>query len=63
MRRELLESLHHFTQTGGRKIDAWTAQHRTVLVAFNAPDDDPRAFFNANTLDELRQLEQTPHRP
>jgi len=62
MRRELLESLHHFTQAGGRKIDAWTAQHRTILVAFDTPEDDPRAFFNANTLDELRQLEQTPPR-
>jgi molybdenum cofactor guanylyltransferase len=58
LRRDLMESLHHFTQAGGRKIDAWTARHRTVQVPFNAPQDDPRAFFNANTLDELRQLEQ-----
>ncbi|MEY4652667.1 MAG: putative molybdopterin-guanine dinucleotide biosynthesis protein [Pseudomonadota bacterium] len=58
LRRELMESLHQFTQGGGRKIDAWTAKHRTALVDFNAPGDDPRAFFNANTLDELRQLEQ-----
>ncbi|MFY8102723.1 MAG: molybdenum cofactor guanylyltransferase MobA [Ramlibacter sp.] len=58
LRRELMESLHRFTLGGGRKIDAWTAQHRTALVDFNAPGDDPRAFFNANTLDELRQLEQ-----
>ena len=57
LRRELMESLHLFTQGGGRKIDAWTGQHRTVYVNFNAPGDDPRAFFNANTLDELRQLE------
>jgi molybdopterin-guanine dinucleotide biosynthesis protein A len=57
LRRELMESLHLFTQGGGRKIDAWTGQHRTVHVHFNAPGDDPRAFFNANTLDELRQLE------
>ncbi len=57
LRRELMESLHRFTQGGGRKIDAWTGQHRTVPVDFNAPGDDPRAFFNANTLDELRQLE------
>jgi molybdopterin-guanine dinucleotide biosynthesis protein A len=57
LRRELMESLHLFTQGGGRKIDAWTGQHRTVHGHFNAPGDDPRAFFNANTLDELRQLE------
>jgi molybdenum cofactor guanylyltransferase len=58
LRRELLESLVRFTHGGGRKIDAWTAQHRTVQVAFDRPGDDPRAFFNANTLGELRELEQ-----
>jgi len=26
-------------------------------VAFDAPDDNPQAFFNANTLAELHQLE------
>ena len=57
LRRELLESLVRFTHGGGRKIDAWTAQHRTVLVPFDRPEDS-RAFFNANTLGELRQLEQ-----
>ena len=58
LRRELLESLVRFTQEGGRKIDAWTEQHKNVLVPFDAPDDDQRAFFNANTLAELHQLEQ-----
>lgn len=57
IRRDLLESLVRFTGGGGRKIDAWTAQHRTVTVPFDQPGDDPRAFFNANTLAELRQLE------
>ena len=58
LRRELLESLVHFTQGGGRKIDAWTAQQRTVVVPFDRPGDDARAFFNANTLGELRELER-----
>jgi molybdopterin-guanine dinucleotide biosynthesis protein A len=58
LRRELLESLVGFTHGGGRKIDAWTAQHRTVVVPFDRPGDDPRAFFNANTLAELRELER-----
>lgn len=53
----LLESLTLFTQGGGRKIDAWTAQHKTVLVPFDQPHDDPRAFANANSLAELRALE------
>jgi molybdopterin-guanine dinucleotide biosynthesis protein A len=58
LRHDLLESLVRFTHGGGRKIDAWTAQHRTVIVNFNEAGDDPKAFFNANTLAELRQLER-----
>ncbi len=57
MRVELLASLALFTQQGGRKIDAWTAQHRTVLVPFNAHGDKPHAFFNANTAAQLQSLE------
>jgi molybdopterin-guanine dinucleotide biosynthesis protein A len=57
MRSGLLESVVRFTHGGGRKIDAWTAQHNTVLVPFDQPGDDPKAFFNANTLAELHQLE------
>jgi molybdopterin-guanine dinucleotide biosynthesis protein A len=59
MKRELMESLVRFTHEGGRKIDAWTAQHRTVLVPFDHPGDDASAFFNANTLAELHKLEQS----
>ncbi|MDP2418313.1 MAG: molybdenum cofactor guanylyltransferase MobA [Hydrogenophaga sp.] len=57
MRVELLESLVAFTQAGGRKIDRWTDQHKTVLVPFNLPSDDARAFCNTNTLAELHALE------
>jgi molybdopterin-guanine dinucleotide biosynthesis protein A len=53
MQTQLLESLVAYTQGGGRKIDAWTAQHRVVEVPF----DDARAFFNANTLADLQQLQ------
>jgi molybdenum cofactor guanylyltransferase len=60
LKRELMESLVRFTQAGGRKIDAWTGQHQTVLVPFDRKDDDPSAFFNANTLAELHRLEQSP---
>ncbi len=59
LRSELLESLVRFTQSGGRKTDAWTALHQTVLVPFDLPGDDARAFCNANTLAELQQLEGT----
>lgn len=54
---ELLESLVRFTHGGGRKIDAWTAQHKTVLVPFDKAGDDPLAFANANTMPELIALE------
>jgi molybdopterin-guanine dinucleotide biosynthesis protein A len=59
MRVSLLESLVKFMQSGGRKIDAWTAQHKTVWVPFDTADVDPRAFFNANSLEELHRLEQS----
>ena len=57
MKKTLLDSLTRFLEEGGRKIDAWTSLHRVVSVAFDASGDDPRAFVNANTLDELRALE------
>jgi molybdopterin-guanine dinucleotide biosynthesis protein A len=57
MRTSLLESLVKFTHSGGRKIDAWTAQHACVNVRFDRPGDDPLAFANVNTLSELQQLE------
>ncbi len=57
MHTGVLESLMRFTQGGGRKIDTWTAQHRVVSVPFNEPGDNARAFYNANTLAELHQLE------
>lgn len=54
MKASLMASLVQFTQSGQRKIDRWTAQHRCVEVLF----DDAHAFFNANTLDELQQLQR-----
>lgn len=53
-RSALSESLIAFLHAGGRKIDAWFAQHRSVGVRF----PDPRAFFNANTAAELAQLQR-----
>ena len=56
MRASLLESLVRFTQGGGRKIDRWT----TSVGAVEVPFDDPAAFFNANTPDELQRLQPPP---
>jgi molybdenum cofactor guanylyltransferase len=53
LQASLLESLVAFLQAGERKIDRWTARHRLSVVEF----DDPAAFFNANTLAELQQLQ------
>jgi molybdopterin-guanine dinucleotide biosynthesis protein A len=58
LRVDLLESLVRYTHEGGRKIDRWTAQHRTVLVPFDRAQDEAHAFYNANTLAELRALER-----
>jgi molybdenum cofactor guanylyltransferase len=52
LKANLLESLGEFLASGQRKIDRWTAQHRSATVVF----DDSAAFFNANTLEELRRL-------
>jgi molybdenum cofactor guanylyltransferase len=56
MKRELVESLTTFTDAGGRKIGAWAVLHKLARVDFNEAHDDPKAFYNANTLDDLQQL-------
>ena len=57
MNADLQKSLARFLKEGGRKIDAWTARHKTVLVNFDQSGDRHKAFFNANTLAQLRALE------
>ncbi|MBK6470179.1 MAG: molybdenum cofactor guanylyltransferase MobA [Betaproteobacteria bacterium] len=54
LKSSLLESLLLYLHDGERKIDGWTARHRCATVVF----DDPRAFFNANTPQELAQLQR-----
>jgi molybdenum cofactor guanylyltransferase len=53
LRSTLLESLVAYLHAGERKIDRWTARHRCAEVVF----DDTAAFFNANTMAELQQLQ------
>jgi molybdopterin-guanine dinucleotide biosynthesis protein A len=53
IRTTLMEDLVAFLQGGERKIDRWTARHRTATVVF----EDPAAFFNANTREELQRLQ------
>ena len=54
LRTDLKDSLVSFLHSGERKFGQWTAQHRAIEVPFAAAD----AFFNANTKDELQQLQQ-----
>lgn len=49
----LMASLVTFLQAGHRKIDRWTAQVGCAQAVF----DDPHAFANANTAEELQRLQ------
>ena len=55
MRRDVHDSLAGFLASGQRKIDKWYAALRVTEVAF---DDEPEAFANINTRDELAGLEK-----
>ena len=56
-KRDVLPHLTQFLNSGGRKIDAWYATLKVVEVAF---DDQPDAFSNINTAEELRAFETAP---
>lgn len=51
-RKSVLQNLEAFLTGGGRKIDAWYARLKFVEVPF---DDQPDAFRNINTLEELNR--------
>ena len=57
VRRGVLNHLTDFLKGGGRKIDAWYSTLFVVEVAF---DDQPDAFSNINTLEELQAHEKKP---
>ncbi|MBN3851193.1 molybdenum cofactor guanylyltransferase MobA [Paraburkholderia sp. Ac-20342] len=54
MRTTLADDLAAFLAAGERKVRAWYARHTTVEVAFA----DERPFYNANSLQELADLER-----
>ncbi|MGF6777933.1 molybdenum cofactor guanylyltransferase MobA [Paraburkholderia sp. GAS334] len=54
LRTSLADDLAAFLAAGERKVRAWYARHTTVEVAFA----DGRAFYNANSLQELADLER-----
>jgi molybdenum cofactor guanylyltransferase len=55
--RHVLPGLTEFLDGGGRKIDYWYGALKVVEVAF---DDQPDAFANINTLNELAALSLRP---
>ncbi len=57
IKASLKDSLAQFIAGGGSKVGAWTQSERSVMVPFGPPRDDARAFFNANTAEELKRLE------
>lgn len=58
LRSHLRDSLRAFVRSGGRKIDAWTAQHHCAAARFDRAGDSALAFANANTPEELQALER-----
>lgn len=56
LRAELRASLADYLTSGGRKIDHWFAHHTMATVDFS---DHPEMFLNANTPEELAELEAT----
>jgi molybdenum cofactor guanylyltransferase len=57
-RKRLLPHLAAFLDNGGRKVDAWYSTLNVTEVAF---DDQPRAFSNVNTPEELKSIESAAH--
>lgn len=49
--RELIPDLRAFVAAGGRQVQTWQARHACATVMF---DDDPYAFLNVNTPEDLR---------
>lgn len=54
-RKALLPNLEGFLYNGGRKIDAWYGSLEVAEILF---DDNPQAFANINTREELLCLER-----
>ena len=53
-RANLSEDLELYLKNGGRKVDEWQKKHAYIEVSF---DDNPSAFSNINTPEELKDLE------
>ncbi len=54
LRRDLLDSMIAYLESGESKIDTWYAMHRTALGDFS---NDASMFLNVNTPEDRSQLE------
>ncbi len=54
IKTDLLASLQSYLSSGERKIDKWFSQHPLAETDFS---DQPEAFMNINTPEQLRQVE------
>lgn len=55
LKTHLLDSIQKFLDDGQRKIDCWYAGHHVVEVSFA---DQPFAFANINTPEQIQQFSQ-----
>lgn len=55
MHRDVLPTLQAFLRAGGRKMNAWYGELKTVQVHF----DDDAAFTNINTMEDLQLYSST----
>jgi molybdopterin-guanine dinucleotide biosynthesis protein A len=57
--RDLMPNLEHYVRDGGRQVSAWQEQHPSETVYFG---EDPYAFLNINTPDDLKTAERLANR-
>ncbi len=55
LKTDMLPSLTHYLQDGGRKMDQWFSSIQAIDVYF----EYEQAFSNINTIEELQKLENT----
>ncbi len=58
MHVRLQGELERFLRSGGRRVQQWSRRHGCAIATFDQPQDNPRAFANANTPGELQALHQ-----
>ena len=55
MHRDLIPDLDGYVKEGGRQVQAWQARHPNETLCFG---EDPYAFLNVNTPDDMKTAER-----